>query len=217
MTARIYRHFAATVVCCALIAPAAAQISITPPGQPPKFEPVPKTTPKKPNPSRPRAKTEPKNLARPPANASAKTAPVAPDNDAKQPVTDAAQPDDPNVDLAFGAYQRGYYQTAFKIATERAEQKNDPKSMALLGELYSGALGMPRDDVKAAQWYKRAADLGDRAAMFAYGMTLIEGRPPRSIATKVQNGWPPRPSLAMPQPPIILDYFTSRARSSRKT
>ena len=77
--------------------------------------------------------------------------------------------------MVFGAYQRGQYKTAFDLATARA-QNNDPKAMAMLGELYAGGLGIKRDFAKAADWYKRAADLGDREAMFALAMLRISGR-----------------------------------------
>ena len=79
-------------------------------------------------------------------------------------------------DLAFGAFQRGYYLTAFSLATQRAEDKSDPKSMTLLGELYANGLGVPRDDAKAAEWYKLAAGRGDPNAMFALAMFRLEGR-----------------------------------------
>jgi uncharacterized protein len=83
----------------------------------------------------------------------------------------AAEPD-----LAFGAFQTGHYLTAFNIATNRIELKKDPKSMTLLGELYAGGLGVPQNDVKAADWYKLAADRGDREAMFALAMFRVQGR-----------------------------------------
>src|SRR5579885_3542871 len=78
-------------------------------------------------------------------------------------------------DLAYGAYQRGYYLTAINEATKRAQQ-NDPAAMTLLGEIYSQGLGVPRDDAKAAQWYKLAADRGDAHALFALAMFKFEGR-----------------------------------------
>jgi TPR repeat protein len=80
----------------------------------------------------------------------------------------AAQPAKPpaRVDSAFGAYQRGHFLTALKEANELAA-KNDPQAMTLLAELYANGLGVGRDDAKAAQWYQRAADLGDPQAMFA--------------------------------------------------
>src|SRR5271170_7785455 len=43
----------------------------------------------------------------------------------------AAEPDP-----AYAAFQRGYYVTAFALATERVEAKKDVKAMTLLGELY---------------------------------------------------------------------------------
>ena len=46
-----------------------------------------------------------------------------------------------NVDLMFGAFQRGSYLTAMAEATKRVQQ-NDPKAMTLLGELYAQGLGV---------------------------------------------------------------------------
>ena len=80
-----------------------------------------------------------------------------------------------NIDIAYGAYQRGYYITAFNEASKRAQQ-NDPAAMTLLGEIYAQGLGVGRDDAKAAQWYKLAAAKGDRDAMFALAMFNFQGR-----------------------------------------
>ena len=68
------------------------------------------------------------------------------------------------------------FERAFTSALKRAQEMGDPKSMTLLGELYSNALGIKRDDAKAAEWYKQAAERGDREAMFALGMMKIAGR-----------------------------------------
>jgi len=86
-----------------------------------------------------------------------------------------ANGDQPNIDVAYGAFQRGFYITAFNEATKRAEL-NDPSAMTLLGELYAQGLGVGRDDAKAAQWYKVAAAKGDRDALFALAMFAYEGR-----------------------------------------
>ena len=43
----------------------------------------------------------------------------------------------------------------------------------MLGELYANAMGVKRDYAKAAEWYKRAADGGDREAMFALAMMRL--------------------------------------------
>ncbi len=94
---------------------------------------------------------------------------------APAPQNTPANGDQPNVDLAYGAFQRGFYITAFNEATKRAQQ-NDPSAMTLLGELYAQGLGVGRDDSKAAQWYKLAAAKGDRDALFALAMFAYEGR-----------------------------------------
>jgi TPR repeat protein len=78
-------------------------------------------------------------------------------------------------DLAFGAYQRGRFLTAFGLATHRAEA-GDMKAMTLLGELYANGLGVPQNDAKAEEWYRLAAARGDREAMFALAMFRLRGR-----------------------------------------
>src|ERR1700716_1595205 len=88
----------------------------------------------------------------------------------------ATQPASPGADLAFGAFQRGYFLTAFHEATKNVDQRQDPKAMTLLGELYANGLGVPANDVQAAKWYSLAADRGAREAMFALAMFRIGGR-----------------------------------------
>ena len=49
----------------------------------------------------------------------------------------------------------------------------------MLGELYANAMGVKRDYAKAAEWYQRAADAGDREGMFALAMMkLVRPRRP---------------------------------------
>jgi TPR repeat protein len=79
-------------------------------------------------------------------------------------------------DIAYGAYQRGHYLTAFAVATKRVEETSDPVAMTLLAVLYGNGYGIPKDDTKAAEWYKIAADRGDREAMFGLAMFRISGR-----------------------------------------
>ena len=144
---------------------ASAQMSLTP--APPNPFPKP-LEPEKPKPT-PKAAAKPAEkdkAAKPTAKAGTET--PAPDA--------AAAPDDPNVDLVYGAYQRGFYKTAFDLAMKRAQELGDPKAMTMLGELYGNALGTKRDYNKAVEWYRRAADLGDREAMFALAMARMAGR-----------------------------------------
>ena len=88
--------------------------------------------------------------------------------------TPSPAPDDPNVDFVYGAYQRGEYKTAFGLAQPRA-QAGDTHAMTMLGELYANGLGVKRDYAKAAEWYKKACDGGDREAMLALAMMRLGG------------------------------------------
>jgi uncharacterized protein len=145
----------ATTMMPLLSGAASAQLQLAPPSAPAK----------KPKLHRPAAKppvVEKKSAGEQPAVAPAK------------PTLTASSSTKP--DLAFGAFQRGYYITAFELATQRAANKDDPKSMTLLGELYANGLGVPQDDKKAEEWYKLAAARGDANAMFALAMFRMEGR-----------------------------------------
>ena len=119
------------------------------------------------------------------AHASAQPAPKSPRQKPPQqprpppPPAPAASED---ADVAYGAFQRGLYLTAFQEATRRVDEKSDPKAMTLLGELYADGLGVPNDDKKAADWYRLAAARGDREAMFALAMFKTD-RPRRPAAT----------------------------------
>jgi len=82
----------------------------------------------------------------------------------------------PAPDMAYGAYQRGYFITAFSLATDRVTNDADPKAMTLLGELCAEGLGVPQDDRRAAEWYRLAAARGDSNAIFALAMFALNGR-----------------------------------------
>ena len=93
-----------------------------------------------------------------------------------QPAPAASLTDQSNIDLAYGAYQRGFYLTAFNEAAKRAQQ-NDPAAMTLLGEIYAQGLGVGRDDAKAAQWYKLAAEpRRPRRACSRWRCSISQGR-----------------------------------------
>lgn len=79
------------------------------------------------------------------------------------------------VDDAYGAFQRGYYLTAFQRALSRA-QLGDPAAQTLIAELMTQGLGVKRDTKDAAFWYGKAAEGGDPTSMFKYGLILMEGR-----------------------------------------
>lgn len=79
-----------------------------------------------------------------------------------------------NVDVAYGAYQRGYYLTALELALPRAEQ-GDRAAQTLIGEIYAEGLGVAEDKKKAATWYEAASRNGDPLATFALAMMYQDG------------------------------------------
>ena len=78
-------------------------------------------------------------------------------------------------DLAYGAFQRGYYLTALALAKPRAKL-GDPASQTLVAEIYARGLGVPRDMKEATFWYRAAAESGDVAGQLKYALLLLEGR-----------------------------------------
>lgn len=77
-------------------------------------------------------------------------------------------------DPAYEAFDLGRYKSALELAKAAAE-RNEPQAATLIGRIYQEGLGVGRDDVEAAQWYRRGAELGDTNAMFAFGVMLADG------------------------------------------
>ncbi len=77
-------------------------------------------------------------------------------------------------DPAYEAFDQGRYLTALTLAKASAEN-GEPQGATLMGRIYQEGLGVPRDDVQAAQWYRKGVELGDLNAMFAFGVMLAEG------------------------------------------
>ena len=88
-----------------------------------------------------------------------------------------APPEPAKLDLAFAAFQRGLYVTAFKEAMKRLDaDKADAAAMTLIAELYAHGNGARLDVAEAARWYRLAANLGNREAQFALALLTIQGR-----------------------------------------
>jgi hypothetical protein len=95
-----------------------------------------------------------------------------------EPDAPLAVPGGPPPDLAFGAYQRGFFLIALREATKRvAENGKDAAAMTLLGELYRDGYAMKQDFGEAARWFRLASGLGDAGAQFEYGILLLDGAP----------------------------------------
>lgn len=91
------------------------------------------------------------------------------------PSTEERDPSVDDADLAYGAFQRGYYLTALELAIPRAKL-GDPASQTLVAEIYANGLGIPRNMEEATFWYEVAAEGGDTAAQLKYALLLLEGR-----------------------------------------
>ena len=61
---------------------------------------------------------------------------------------------------SFTAYAQGQYMTARKLAETEAAQ-GSKEAYTLLGEIYEEGLGVAQDYTKAAEPYRKAADLGE--------------------------------------------------------
>ena len=78
------------------------------------------------------------------------------------------------VDLAYGAFQRGYYLTALRLAERRAAQ-GDAVAQTLIAEIYANGLGVGQDIPKAISWYAQADANGDIQATFQLAMIYQRG------------------------------------------
>jgi len=92
------------------------------------------------------------------------------------PTADVDGADEPNeaLDLAYGAYQRFFYQYAFQLALPLAEDGN-AASQTLIGILFSEGFGVPQDLGEAAAWFEIAADAGDANAQLQLGLAYLDG------------------------------------------
>lgn len=78
------------------------------------------------------------------------------------------------VDLAYGAFQRGYYLTALRLAERRAAE-GDAVAQTLIAEIHANGLGVPQDIPKAISWYVLADENGDVQATFQLAMIYQTG------------------------------------------
>ena len=87
-----------------------------------------------------------------------------------------APPSGPAPDLAFGAFQRGYYSTALREAMKRlAADPKDGPAMTLIGEIYRDGVSVKADPAEAARWYRQAAATGFAPAQNQLGWLYANG------------------------------------------
>lgn len=122
----------------------------------------------------------------------------------------------PGVDLAYGAFQRGYYLSAFGLAIPRAEA-GDKAAQTLVGLIFEGGYGVPRDPVQAVSWYGFAADGGDPKAQFALGSMYLEGRGVPSDRAKAADYFEKAAANGKSPPPTIWRSSISKGKSASRT
>jgi PQQ-dependent catabolism-associated CXXCW motif protein len=86
---------------------------------------------------------------------------------------------DPLVQAGLAARKQGQFDRAFQLFKQAAES-GSPAGMNALGEAYRAGQGTAKDPVLAMSWFRRAADLGNAAAMNNYGFALdygVDGTP----------------------------------------
>ena len=102
------------------------------------------------------------------------------ETEAGEAVVDEAPAVDPSrfvgvPDEAFGAYQRGAYLTALKLALPRAES-GDPAAQTLVAEIYAAGLGVRQDPAEASKWFEKAAEQGVPDAQLQFALVLLDGK-----------------------------------------
>ncbi len=79
-------------------------------------------------------------------------------------------------DIAFGAYQRGNFLVALKMAEHRIDENSkDAAAMTLIGEIYHDGAAVGKSDLEASRWFRLASNLGDPQAAYELGVLLLEG------------------------------------------
>jgi TPR repeat protein len=76
---------------------------------------------------------------------------------------------------ALAAYQRFDYSTAMRLWLSLADQGN-ADAQSRLGFMYQRGHGVPRSEVAAANWYRKAADQGNASGQVNLGLLYEEGR-----------------------------------------
>jgi hypothetical protein len=77
-------------------------------------------------------------------------------------------------DSAQAAYQRGRYATALRRLRPLADE-GDARAHSLLGLMYAGGRGVPRDDAEAVKRFRLAADRGDPLGQSQLGLMYAKG------------------------------------------
>jgi TPR repeat protein len=89
---------------------------------------------------------------------------------------------------------------------ERAAAQNHPEALRTLGNLAESGRGIARNEARAAECYRRAAELGDPFAQFNFAVMLAEGRGGLPLDRQAASVWLTRAAeQGMPEASEALD------------
>jgi uncharacterized protein len=118
-------------------------------------------------------------------------------------------------DYAFGAFQRGWFLTAFGLALEEAKQ-GKASAQTLLGVLLSRGLGVKQDLAAAADWFGLAGNAGDREALYALGQLYLDGQGVEKDPVKAADYFRKAADKAQPGAARELGYLLLEGKGEEK-
>jgi hypothetical protein len=86
---------------------------------------------------------------------------------------------------ALAAWRRGEYAMAYRLWVPLAEQ-GDPEAQFYLGFMNENGQGVPRNDIEAIGWYRKAADQYHAVAQFRLGNLYASGEGTRNDSEAAQ-------------------------------
>jgi uncharacterized protein len=118
-------------------------------------------------------------------------------------------------DYAYGAFQRGWFLTAFGLALEDAKQ-GKASAQTLLGVLLSRGLGVKQDVAAAADWFGLAGSGGDREALYALGQLYLDGQGVEKDPAKAADFFRQAADKGQPGAARELGYLLLEGRGEEK-
>jgi TPR repeat protein len=81
-----------------------------------------------------------------------------------------------NYAIGYGAAKSGRHEEAREIFQEAIDRTGSVQAMTWMSWIEDNGLTGPEDPAAAAEWDRKAAELGSEVAAFNYGLDLLRGR-----------------------------------------
>lgn len=78
--------------------------------------------------------------------------------------------------MGYGAAKAGMHEEAREIFRDAIQKTENPQAMTWMSWMDDNGLAGPEDAAAAAEWDRKAAELGSEVAAFNYGLDLMRGR-----------------------------------------